>query len=42
MALFATVALWAYDFQSGDLCYSITGDKEVAVTSDGGYGDMIN
>ncbi len=32
VALFATTALWAYDFQSGDLCYNITSDTTVEVT----------
>ena len=27
-ALVATTALWAYDFQSGDLCYNITSSSE--------------
>ena len=34
VALFATTALWAYDFKSGDLCYSITGDNTVEVIRD--------
>lgn len=32
VALFAATALWAYDFQSGDLCYNITSDTTVEVT----------
>ena len=38
VALFTTTALWAYDFQSGDLYYSITSesDKIVEVTSQSG------
>ena len=39
VALFATTALWAYDFKSGDLYYSITSesDKTVEVTYQSGY-----
>ena len=32
LALLATTALWAYDFQSGDLYYNITSDTTVKVT----------
>lgn len=32
VVLLATTALWAYDFQSGDLCYNITSDTTVEVT----------
>ena len=32
LALLATTALWAYDFQSGDLYYNITSDTTVEVT----------
>ncbi len=32
VALFATTALWAYDFKSGDLYYNITGDSTIEVT----------
>ena len=40
VALFATTALWAYDFKSGDLYYNITSssDKTVEVT----YQDAFN
>ena len=33
LAILATTALWAYDFQSGDLYYNITSDTTVEVTS---------
>ena len=47
VALFATTALWAYDFKSGDLYYNITSssDKTVEVTSsidDGNFFDGVN
>ena len=32
VALFATTCLWAYHFQSGDLCYNITSGTTVEVT----------
>ena len=32
VALLATIPLWAYDFQSGDLYYNITSDTTVEVT----------
>ena len=32
LALLTTTALYAYDFQSGDLCYNITSDTTVKVT----------
>ena len=35
VALLTTLSLHAYDFQSGDLYYSITGENTVEVTSDG-------
>lgn len=33
VAIFATTALWAYDFKYGDLYYNITGTNTVEVTS---------
>ena len=47
MALLATSALWAYDFQSGDLYYNITSDTTVEVTyqellSDSNYLDITS
>ncbi len=33
LALVATIPLWAYDFQSGDLYYNITSDTTVEVTN---------
>ena len=47
MALLATSALWAYDFQSGDLYYDITSDTTVEVTyqallSDSNYLDITS
>ena len=38
MALLATSALWAYDFQSGNLYYNITSDTTVEVT----YQDLLS
>ncbi|MBO7259839.1 MAG: hypothetical protein J6U94_07265 [Paludibacteraceae bacterium] len=32
VALISTTSLWAYDFQSGDLCYNITSETTVEVT----------
>ena len=40
VALLATTALWAYDFQYGDLCYNITSNKQpctIEVTSGAYY-----
>ena len=37
VTLVATSALWAYDFQSGDLYYNITSDTTVEVTSGNNY-----
>ena len=40
VALLATTTLWAYDFQSGDLCYNITSNKQpctIEVTSGAYY-----
>ena len=40
IALLATNALWAYDFQSGDLYYNITSDTTVEITYRYDYVDM--
>ena len=40
-ALVATTALWAYDFQSGDLYYNITSDSTVEVTEGNYSGEII-
>ena len=37
VAFVATTSLWAYDFKSGDLSYTITSDTTVEVTSDPYY-----
>ena len=41
LALLVTTALWAYDFQSGDLYYNITSDSTVEVTQGSYSGEVI-
>ena len=41
LLLFVTIPSFAYDFRSGDLCYNITSDSTVAVTS-GDYSGLTS
>ncbi len=40
VALFATITLYAYDFQYGDLYYNITSDSTVEVVEDKSYSEL--
>lgn len=40
VALFATITLYAYDFQDGDLYYNITSDRTVEVVNDKSYSEL--
>ena len=40
VVLFATITLYAYDFQDGDLYYNITSDRTVEVVNDKSYGEQ--